>query len=480
VNPHTKLIIGVVFAGMAAIFQPPIVNRTKPGSIQAASKTQDASCVEAVAAPSTSVQTNDQNCAWQFFATIINVTDKTAPDPEWTKWSDKCGAGLTNTNNICPAPPESLSQDTSINKADRLAMRIPVQVELAAEAASIDKTSVSAPQLASVLFNPAAKQYIQSNGLGIGQNLDRVLSSFDPSATSWKARQLPPPSPGDTKNHPVALKLIWEIVYDDKPLLHVYDAATGLQSAYIDNSPGVTAKLLGATGWPAYKLDDALTTCNPTSPPEPDFSEKEAPPVSPSCFYSIRIDLNRPEILRQLTGDKQQVINGPNFERRPARAILVGFHAMELTEEHPLWTWMTFYWTRQTNGHPDWLAKWQHFQVKTTTTDGTDESTIHSSGPVFNPYLEGQTARYGMNTNCLSCHNLAAYTPGNTAINLTRANLYTHQPDPRDASLAVVESKAYSSQYFNNALRTSFLWSIATNQLSPLQPQPTAVTTKPK
>lgn len=426
-------------------------------------------------ADSAATQASDIKHAWDVFAALVNATDKDKLCPEWRKWSDKCAVGLNNPNNNCADDAKPIKSSCNALEADFSSLRLPFQVGFTLGANRDKETGTHGPQLASVLFNRAAADYIRTEGLGNTQNLNKILNSLS-SQAAWQERRLAPPPPDGPFGHPMAVKLIWEVVNDvGSNEANVYDSDSKMQDQYL--SPDPIAQMQPITHWPGYKLDANIQPCNPSEPPT---GGKVHPLISLSCFYGYHINLDDPSTKSMLGADTPTVLPGPLLGKGKARVILVGFHAIELTKEHPSWVWMTFFWTRETNGHADWAVPWQHFQVRTTTTDGADDSAVHIGGPVFNPYLEGQIDQYGTTSNCLSCHSLATYTPGEAAGNLGRAQVYALSANPDSASFPMAESNAANAGYFNGSLRTSFLWSIATNQFRPTTPASPPPAKKPK
>jgi hypothetical protein len=84
----------------------------------------------------------------------------------------------------------------------------------------------------------------------------------------------------------------------------------------------------------------------------------------------------------------------------------------------------------------------------------------------FNPYLEG-THENGLYANCLSCHSLAAYSSVNNSSLLAtgKDTLGVRYPYP------LTERRTDETSYFQHAVRTGFLWSVADNQNTSLPAQ---------
>jgi hypothetical protein len=105
------------------------------------------------------------------------------------------------------------------------------------------------------------------------------------------------------------------------------------------------------------------------------------------------------------------------------------------------------------------------------TTSIQKELATGANQPVFNPYLEGHIDPNGNRTNCISCHSLAAYSPTHnmvtdavTLIDGPRGAPAKGTPGyPASETLALTPTTASPHGYFGDAIRTHFLWSLATN-----------------
>ncbi|MCC3155955.1 hypothetical protein LJ737_01815 [Hymenobacter sp. 15J16-1T3B] len=218
----------------------------------------------------------------------------------------------------------------------------------------------------------------------------------------------------------------------------------------------------------------ARMSCNGEPP-------RDWPVVSLKDFYSIKItaaeaanyskfaEESGDEIGRGNLGDTtaiKQLVKTGNY------ALLTGMHVTG--KEISNWTWQTFWWSP--NGHdavfgndrPKSLpAPWNHYNMLAAYYMVAPAGTRTGGQPliVFNPYLEtnltGKVANgagskdstqwYGVFSNCMSCHRLAAWPLGQ----------YTSSGyiDPGDPA------------FFTGNLKTDFLWSVATRArpVSPAQ-----------
>lgn len=159
-------------------------------------------------------------------------------------------------------------------------------------------------------------------------------------------------------------------------------------------------------------------------------------------------------------------------------AILVAMHVT--TKEISNWTWQTFFWTPNANApafpgskyavslRPKTLSPAAaHYAVSTAytmvwpnqpITGGTNRGTKPEIG--YNPYLEasftpstfagynkGENAfgfKYGIQTNCMSCHALASYDP----------------QSPTSAPYTADQYIDLKDKFFFNKVRLDFAWSI--------------------
>jgi hypothetical protein len=184
--------------------------------------------------------------------------------------------------------------------------------------------------------------------------------------------------------------------------------------------------------------------------------------------------------MNALTGDlKNEVETAQVPPNQSAFIILMGAHLMSLDATHPLWQWMTFYWMSTQNqaaldaassgGIGLWKNPWSHYQMQTTSIQ--KELATGAKQPVFNPYLEGHIDPNGTQTNCISCHSLASYSPTRTMVNdaVTLIDGPRGHPTqgipgyPESLNAALKPSATSPQGYFTGTVRTHFLWSLATN-----------------
>lgn len=159
-------------------------------------------------------------------------------------------------------------------------------------------------------------------------------------------------------------------------------------------------------------------------------------------------------------------------------AILIAMHVA--TKETANWTWQSFYWDPQPNNpmfpgsnlskptqikgapaHYSATTAYAMLAPNQPVTGGSNNPKLRAVIG-YNPYLEADfnaatfqtpnaynaSFKYGMQTNCMSCHALAIYAPNNAF------NYSTDQYiDMGDTAL------------FNNTVQLDFAWSIAVNMI---------------
>lgn len=390
--------------------------------------------------------------AWNEYESLVHPQNSDNP-PVWVNWFSKCDAGLTAS---CG---QSGAKARAHMRTDAAAAEIPRQVAIdfaSAQSSNKQNTFVAkfarAPQLASVLFDPNASHSIQKHHLGESNALNAAIHFLDQQHLKGSSRELPT----DTFTiDSEIVKLMWRVIpASDKAKLNVY-----LENVTL--TEGDYNRLPSETDWgTAYHIDpDPKKSCPATLPSLgiPGHPAVPATPVPISCFYSFPI--RGGEGCAGLGPDVRGLWCQPEFKQQPYYAVLVGFHVMKLTQDHPEWMWMTFYWTRETNETETptankWPAPWNRFHVATTTKIRELASAGHQI--CSNPYLEGSEIN-GLKDNCLSCHSFAAYSPTeskkDSGVGYGDSYPYTLKQRKKDENC-----------YFDGAVQTSFAWSISTNQ----------------
>lgn len=196
-------------------------------------------------------------------------------------------------------------------------------------------------------------------------------------------------------------------------------------------------------------------------------------------FIHIKVTDSDLAKLKGLTGERSL--------RKGDYIILVGMHVT--TREIERWTWQTFWWTPDPSsppapssqavaearpdavkGAPAHYAMSIGYQMLKPAQPVNGGRNVGELVTVYNPYLEagfgpevfqekrnvytdaGPVAtRFGVQSNCMACHGLAAYDP--TAD-------YANGGGPRQAPYASDFYLARDDAVFDGKLQTDFLWSV--------------------
>jgi hypothetical protein len=143
-------------------------------------------------------------------------------------------------------------------------------------------------------------------------------------------------------------------------------------------------------------------------------------------FFFFQRQLDDPGVFASLS---QEPVKGDYL-------VVSGMHIITL--EEPSWVWATFWLTNQprpfAQGSDRVTKKAAHFAMKVS---------LNEQDVIFNPFLEGKQEG-GKTDNCLNCHKAAS-------VYMTSENALAC-PGVQNGSPAVPA----------NALRTGFLWTLAT------------------
>ena len=379
--------------------------------------------------------------------------------PLWTHWVDKCALGLTPC--VQARKPQRVKRKTS----DLFAMSFPTQISRDEILHKLrmqinNKEPALAQELASVLFSPEIEK--EAGGLSKVSALAGQLTAV--TGENGPQREI------STQLEPLSTvtKLIWEVVSNQAPA-YVYDPMSKPSS---DDSQ-LPDPIMWASTYPiAEKTEDK--PC-----PDQDFPVAgNSTPIPINCFFHYSVSPADPE-WGQLTVDLQTAVKASSITAdqagTKAYVILVGAHVMRFDEHHKLWQWMTFYWTPQVDpATPStWKNPWKHYRMETTSV--LQEGVSLTREPIANPYLEGHNDANGMSTNCVSCHSLAAYSTkgGKSGEAKSLVDAASCDPSTPGKGCYQVTENAANPGYYADAVRTHFLWSIATNPCLPQQNPPT-------
>ncbi len=189
-----------------------------------------------------------------------------------------------------------------------------------------------------------------------------------------------------------------------------------------------------------------------------------------NCFHWIPVSPLDPKIVP----DNHQIpsVSSSWIPKTNYFLLLVGLHVA--TAELPNWVWSTFWWTndphsdRSAQDQPATIADsapWSFFSMNTTMSMVVPRATDLGPDIIYNPYLEGANEN-GPVSNCLYCHQRAIYRQGKQHVDTDILNA-SHASPQRCAFIAPQTPGCQplpSDAYFDNAIRTNFLWSLAIHQ----------------
>lgn len=391
--------------------------------------------------------------AWHRFAKLVD-TQSGSLNASWDSWVTPCRAGLWRLCSDQAQDPcgtkanlrPTLASQQKLLPLDVRAATIPAQVlidylgsEQQRHGTIVVDSFAEAPELATVLFDPGVATGIGNGNLGCDGALAKLVSGMQGVVGTARRIQASAFATGAT-----AVKLIWEVVRDDSDV-YVYDPT--IDQADADNQ-------LPFTGNWHSSLHVSLKNQGSCKEKFPSYGSKQDVPLG--CFDWQEIPTKSTGFdCSQLSDFSEAYCEAGG--KKSLIAVLVGVHVMTLRDNNPNWTWMTFYWRKDTNGQPGWMAPWSHFWMMSTDMLRTD----HASAPhsyAYSPYMEGQFQN-GTHQNCLNCHTFAVYPM--TAEKQTSGIKYGSQEGfPSDREV---------NDYFTASIQTGLFWTIADNQNTQLQ-----------
>ncbi len=391
--------------------------------------------------------------AWDLFAGL------TGEDPVWNTWYTKCDlnlekCGSANVESGRGAHRILGSFEVPVQNLEELSLALDSAGQEPPGAAfhseSIQNVLLKLaqnfrdhPQFASVLYNKEAANRIQDSCLyPRTADTDKKVSKPCPRL---------PAAPGkvpDFSRGSVVLKTVWESVV-------VGPDSTGKLTTW---KPDVWSRIqkAGDSDLNRFKVSTVkIDTASRLPCQDRDYGDNELVPLS--CFYAFQLTQEDIDTLVKAPPDfaaiRDSGVIAGNY------VVLVAMHVT--TKEIPEWVWATFWWDNHgasdsfTAGRPASIQpKWRHFLMDTTLSGMTP--TENDGGPkiCFNPYLETGITN-GAISNCLQCHDKAAYGP-------------KPEIDPYDLGILGRDGKTLASgttyddsKYFSNRVRTDFLWSVA-------------------
>ncbi len=354
--------------------------------------------------------------------------------PKWESWKDRCevylrdDCGQTNIKDgisffhflhgLQVPPQEQLFPSQTDNS------------HTGTDAASPEKD----PILQVVYYNDAAAESILKYYLFNKAVLDSRRNGLLNSNVNISDMTVP-----DFDPNSIIIKTIWQPVFPPKQppeqvRLFIYNKNVPL---YSNQYPHQLKRLIR---WPKILLDlTEKTKCTLSR------NNEGSDIYSLGCFMFREISGDE---INNLPADVRSYPRIGECEKNTCYLIFMGMHMM--TRETPNWVWMTYWWTNE--GRPATVtSKWDFFDAAASINNQPLENAPYRS--IANPYLEGPNS--GMDLGCLDCHRFAAYNPAFTtddAIHFFDRS-FLHSKNLQDPQC-----------YFEKALRTHFLWTIARHQ----------------
>ncbi|MBB5058865.1 hypothetical protein HDF16_003588 [Granulicella aggregans] len=422
--------------------------------------------------------------AWKLFAQLSRTAGKGASVyTSWQQqWPTKCNKAQLSS--YCPS--SNLRESTKQTGT------------------SPPSPSSTALQFSTVYYNQAVEDWIFVNRLYDSDSLLKMMTPDHGTVGGSRLEirtQLPKGTPDHAPDSSIVIKEIWEAVQaapDNHQTwaLKVYDPGDFRDG----QGPGFQLKTtLGSRGdfatWQRRVIlrstdgkIDTDTPCPRSNIPLDrtyttlDDSASVSKSVPINCFFyrsegqacsnliSATVPVPHPIAVEQVA--------------KPCVLVLVGVQ-MITREGLQNWTWSTFWWTANPNGTGvDYAADkssiplgplFQNYAMDTMLGMDGDPSRQETPPFMFNPYLEGLQAN-GTQTNCLKCHAAAAYIPQahvNLPANCQKPQGATGQRNGKDITRLIANpgsihnctAQELASPATNScALRTSLLWSLASNQ----------------
>lgn len=289
--------------------------------------------------------------------------------------------------------------------------------------------AVGASLLSFVLFNQETRQHIRSNQYNLSGHLDQLNNAFSPT-TPIADRHIADFPPGA-----MSLKTVWWVVKKTGlTAMPVWDAAANPQLPQGNDYPTWTRVVAVDPSRATIPLGETadVTLLGKT------FKGSRLAPLA--SLYSFQITQNEIDAVRNSSAPNARTAQIGDY------AAMVAMHYT--TKEIPQWVWSTFWWHDKPNDGPfaqDRPAAvagvWSNYLMYTTFSMDTPKGADGGPNVCFNPWLE---ARFpdGVLSNCMSCHQKAAW-PAQNFLPVTRGALKPDDP------------------LFSNRMKLDFLWSVA-------------------
>ena len=275
--------------------------------------------------------------------------------------------------------------------------------------------------LAFVKYDPVAASHIVTQGYNRASTLNEIQASW-PSGTPVLDRQIDEFEPAS-----IAIKPVWYLVKQ-----------TGLTVFPVWPGPPSPAKSFGPGDWDTCVLVDPTNQGGGgTQQGDCNGTQKDLPVVNLDQFHFQQLTAEEAADILELqpTGDDLKGAAEGDY------TILVAMHVT--SKELQRWTWQTFWWTTDPDA-PDAPSSAEAAAARPANLPGaashyatcTAYSMVVPAQPItggtnlceqvtdpgclfcFNPYLEAGFGpstvgpdRYGIQTNCMSCHAGAPWPP---------------------------------------------------------------------
>lgn len=309
-------------------------------------------------------------------------------------------------------------------------------------------------------FTKSVSDVIWNRGFNKKSVLDSINNAFNSNGTSVVNRQIQ--TSIDTVDQlSIVLKPVFQFISKDSVVAIPYWAGVSPQSTSDLTNPEPHT-------WKQFVVLDPSGQL-PVGSKYP-INGQEWPVVSLDDFYAIELTVEDSINFSQFAAESGDDVGKGNQTDKDAILTMVRpgnyalLTAMHVTgKEIPNWTWQTFWWSPDTQNpvfgadRPATIGSpWSNYNMRTAYYMVAPPGTEQGGEPLisYNPYLEtnlsGKTPTalgdsvqwYGVFSNCMSCHRMAAY-PGSFYI----PNGFINPADPFR---------------FSKNTKTDFLWSIPT------------------
>jgi hypothetical protein len=330
-------------------------------------------------------------------------------------------------------------------------------------------------------FSQSTAHYIVSHRLNLAATLDSINNAFNASNTPVAERQVFVSPPDSIDPQSLVLKVVFQFISGDSVAAVPYWMGYDPLHATNDTLPVADTWRQGVAVDPTGKLPlgSSIVMRVNNEPP------RALKVVHLKSFYWIRLtqaDVDhfstfvRPQTDDIGAGNRTDSASLMQMVKPGNIALLMAMHVTG--KEIPNWTWQTFWWSpfpqdphfgidRPTTIPAPWNNYNMNFAYTMVNADG-------SPRVAFNPYLETNLNGnfptssgpkwFGVQTNCMTCHRLAARgtTPGTGGFAPVAPYGPAQNIDPGDSTL------------FAGLTKIDFLWSVTFRAWAPKPPSTVA------